>query len=52
MHNWTINLNDGGARAPDKGCTTTFTMQVQVDEVTLNAKELRTLATDLDKASA
>ena len=44
LHNWTIELDSGCARAPDEGCTTKFAVQVQSGVVTLDADELRTLA--------
>ena len=46
LHNWTIGLADGCAKAPDEGCTTPFTVQVVAGTVSLNAQELRTLALD------
>ena len=52
LHNWTIGLADGCARAPDAGCTTKFAVRVQDGEVTLDADELRTLALDEAKAMA
>ncbi len=47
LHNWTIGLNDGCARAPDEGCTQKFTVKVVGDEVHLNSTELATLALDV-----
>jgi nitrite reductase (NADH) small subunit len=52
LHNWTIGLADGNARAPDTGCTTSFAVRVQGGEVALDATELRTLALDEAKAAA
>ena len=46
LHNWTIGLADGCAKAPDEGCTTPFTVQVVAGTVSLNAQELRTLVLD------
>ena len=46
LHNWTIGLADGCAKAPDEGCTTPFTVQVVAGTVSLHAQELRTLALD------
>ena len=46
LHNWTIGLADGCARAPDEGCTTPFRVRVEAGEVALDAAELRTLAID------
>jgi nitrite reductase (NADH) small subunit len=47
LHNWTIGLDSGCARAPDEGCTPRFAVQVDAGMVALNAQELATLATDL-----
>lgn len=52
LHNWTIGLADGCAKAPDEGCTTPFTVQVVAGTVSLNAQELRTLALDTSTAKA
>ncbi|MBL8353127.1 MAG: nitrite reductase small subunit NirD [Burkholderiaceae bacterium] len=53
LHNWTIELADGCARAPDAGCTTRFAVQVSAGgEVSLDADELRTLAVDPAQAAA
>ena len=54
LHNWTIGLADGCARAPDEGCTTPFAVQVNGGEVSLDAQQLRTLAVDalVEKAKA
>ena len=52
LHNWTIGLADGCAKAPDEGCTTPFAVQVKDGEVSLDAQQLRTLATDEAKATA
>lgn len=47
LHNWTIGLADGCAKAPDEGCTPRFTVQVGADgSVALDADELATLALD------
>ena len=45
LHNWTIDLEDGCARAPDSGCTPRFAVKVQAGVVSLDAQELATLAT-------
>ena len=45
LHNWTIGLSDGCARAPDAGCTPKFSLRVEDGQVQLDAEELRTLAT-------
>ena len=47
LHNWTIALADGSARAPDEGCTPVFACRVQDGQVWLDATELATRALDL-----
>ena len=47
LHNWTIGLADGCARAPDEGCTPKFSVKVVGGEVHLNTTELATLALDV-----
>jgi nitrite reductase (NADH) small subunit len=44
LHNWTIELTDGCARAPDVGCTQKFSVKVEAREVMLDVEELKTLA--------
>ena len=44
LHNWTIALADGCARAPDEGCTPRFAVRVEDGVVALDANELRTHA--------
>jgi len=44
LHNWTIGLDDGCAKAPDSGCTQRFAVRVQDGVVSLDASELATLA--------
>ena len=44
LHNWTIELRDGCARAPDVGCTQRFAVKVEGGAVLLDADELKTLA--------
>ena len=46
LHNWTIGLNDGCAKAPDEGCTTRFSCKVEDGRVLLSPVELATLATE------
>lgn len=46
MHNWTIGLCSGQAAAPDEGCTPTFAVKVENDQVYLLSAELATHATD------
>jgi nitrite reductase (NADH) small subunit len=40
LHNWTIELADGCARAPDVGCAITFAVKVDAGQVYLDADEL------------
>jgi nitrite reductase (NADH) small subunit len=47
LHNWTIGLADGCARAPDAGCTPRFAVQVKDGAVLLDAQELQHHAIDL-----
>jgi nitrite reductase (NADH) small subunit len=47
LHNWTIGLDSGCARAPDAGCTPRFAVKVEAGVVQLDAQELATLAIDL-----
>ncbi|MBL8308215.1 MAG: nitrite reductase small subunit NirD [Rubrivivax sp.] len=42
LHNWTIGLADGTARAPDQGCTARFSVRLEGGEVFLDADELAT----------
>jgi nitrite reductase (NADH) small subunit len=52
LHNWTIGLADGCARAPDAGCTPRFACKVEAGEVHLDGDELATLALDLQRPRA
>lgn len=52
LHNWTIGLADGCARAPDAGCTPSFACKVEAGEVHLDVNELATLALDLQRPRA
>jgi nitrite reductase (NADH) small subunit len=47
MHNWTIGMADGCAKAPDVGCTPKFSVKVENGVVHLDVQELATLGTDL-----
>ena len=47
LHNWTINLADGRARAPDEGCTPSFACKVEGRRVWLDADELACKGLDL-----
>ena len=44
LHNWTIGLSDGCARAPDTGCTPRFSVKVADGIVSLDVLELATRA--------
>ena len=47
LHNWTIGLADGCAKAPDEGCTHALRgARSRTAQVYLDADELRTLALD------
>jgi nitrite reductase (NADH) small subunit len=46
LHNWTIGLDDGCAKAPDEGCTQRFSCRVEGGRVLLDPVELATLALD------
>jgi nitrite reductase (NADH) small subunit len=52
LHNWTIGLDDGKARAPDEGCTQRFSCRVDGGNVLLDPVELATLATELEAPKA
>jgi nitrite reductase (NADH) small subunit len=47
LHNWTIALDSGCARAPDEGSTQRFAVKVEDGVVHLDARELATLALDV-----
>jgi nitrite reductase (NADH) small subunit len=40
LHNWTISLADGNARAPDVGCVKTFSINIVGDQVQLDLDEV------------
>ena len=44
LHNQTIGLADGCAKAPDEGCTQRFSVKVDAGNVALDLDELKTLA--------
>ncbi len=46
LHNWSIALADGQARAPDTGCAARFAVKVDAGIVMLDARELRHHARD------
>ena len=52
LHNWTIALDDGCARAPDQGCTPRFACRVEDGQVLLDPVELATLALELEAPRA
>ena len=52
LHNWSIGLDDGCAKAPDEGCTPRFAVKVEDGEVYLDAVELAGHATDLARPLA
>ena len=52
LHNWTIGLDDGCAKAPDEGCTPRFSVKVDAGQVFLDQHELDTVAVDQAKATA
>ncbi len=52
LHNWTIGLDSGCAKAPDEGCTPRFAVKVENGTVSLNTAELAGHATDLTRPVA
>jgi nitrite reductase (NADH) small subunit len=52
LHNWTIGLSDGCAKAPDQGCTPRFAVKVADGLVYLDAEELNRIAVDDDVKAA
>jgi nitrite reductase (NADH) small subunit len=44
LHNWSIGLDDGCAKAPDAGCTQRFRVRLSEGVVSLDLDELRTPA--------
>jgi nitrite reductase (NADH) small subunit len=47
LHNWTIGLDTGCARAPDEGSTPRFAVKVEDGVVHLDGQELASLALDI-----
>jgi nitrite reductase (NADH) small subunit len=47
LHNWTISLVDGQAKAPDVGCAISFACKVEGGVVYLDADELAHKALDI-----
>ena len=52
LHNWTIDLTGGCAKAPDEGCTPKFSVHIADGTVHLDTHELATLAVELTRPSA
>ena len=52
LHNWTIGLDDGRAKAPDEGCTQRFSCRIEGGQVLLDPVELATLALDVQPPKA
>jgi nitrite reductase (NADH) small subunit len=52
LHNWTIELDSGRARAPDEGQTPAFALKVEAGRVYLDAEELQSRALDLSAPTA
>ena len=52
LHNWTIGLADGCARAPDEGCTPRFSIKVDDGVVQVDLDELNSIALGEAQASA
>ena len=50
LHNWTIGLEDGCAKAPDVGCAQRFAVKVDAGQVFLDAEELQSLAIEAPAA--
>jgi nitrite reductase (NADH) small subunit len=47
LHNWTIALDTGLAKAPDEGCAARFAVKVEGGVVMLDAHELATVGVEL-----
>lgn len=47
LHNWTIELDEACARAPDVGCVPKFACKLDAGKVYLDRAELASLAIDL-----
>ena len=52
LHNWTISLVDGQAKAPDVGCAVSFACKVERGAVYLDAEELAHKALDITAPAA
>eukprot|EP01036_Dinobryon_divergens_P039215 gene39215-51645_t len=52
LHNWTIGLDSGCAKAPDEGCTPRFAVKVEDGVVHLDVQELASHATEFTRPIA
>jgi nitrite reductase (NADH) small subunit len=52
LHNWTVSLVDGQAKAPDVGCAVSFACKVEGGTVYLDADELAHKALDIQAPRA
>jgi len=52
LHNWTIGLADGCAKAPDQGCTQRFSVKVEDGQVHLDLEELNPSAAEAARHAA
>ena len=52
LHNWTIDMQGGCAKAPDEGCTPKFNCKVEAGVVFLDTNELASLALDVKAPKA
>ncbi len=52
LHNWTLGLDDGCAQQPDEGCAPRFAVKLEGGVVHLDAGELATHATGLERPVA
>jgi nitrite reductase (NADH) small subunit len=52
LHNWTIDMEGGCAKAPDEGCTPKFSCKVEAGAVFLDTNELASLALDVKAPKA
>lgn len=46
LHNWTIALDSGLAKAPDEGCAARFAVKVEAGVVMLDAEQLATVGVE------
>ena len=52
LHNWTVDLTGGCAKAPDEGCTPKFSVHIADGTVHLDTHELATLAVEMTRPTA